>query len=200
MTENGKYHARTGLLVIPLSLPNACHPIAPVEAEKSKMPSKVRQARWMGLDLGSSSDILETREIVDDQNNHGQSAPTIEPEEEDDCEYIDDVDVDDENEGEDHETNDDNGYLTEESDFEERTFKETESALRSLDGTSIASHDQLRLEVDKRTQFPADGALVGFGYQCSSRRAPEPVELVNVSNAIILVARHLQHSQFGIVS
>jgi hypothetical protein len=40
--ENGRYHPVTGLLVIPLTRRNSCHPNAPVDGEKSNVSSRVR--------------------------------------------------------------------------------------------------------------------------------------------------------------
>jgi hypothetical protein len=79
-TGTGKYLSTTGLLVVPLPLPNSCHPKPPVETGKANISSKCRQARWLSLDLIPSSGALETREIIDDQNTHGLSPQKVKSE------------------------------------------------------------------------------------------------------------------------
>jgi hypothetical protein len=136
-TGKEKSCSTTGLLAIPLPLPNSCHPKPSVEAGKANVSSKCREARWLGPDLVPSSRILETREIIDDQNKQGLSPQKVKSEEEDDQECIDLNDEHDEDEVQDHETNHADRYLTEERDFEKHRLKEIESALRSLDGCSM---------------------------------------------------------------
>jgi hypothetical protein len=186
--EQGKYNPRTVLLAIPLPFPNSCARHAAVEAEKWNVARGVRRPRWLGPDLVASSDISETTETRDDQNHEGQASQMIEePDEEDDYECIDVVD--DEDEMQDGERNNDNRDFADERDFEEQTFKEIESASWGLGRSSIDSHRRLFEEVRERSEFRVDEGNGVLRALCAFRRAPEPIQLVSVLNAAILIAR-----------
>jgi hypothetical protein len=126
---------------------------ARVQAEQSRASTRVRQARWLPLDLPPPSTIpIRTEaaedDVADDQIAHDTSS------EDEDYEYVDNDD-DDGDQTQQQREDEDNAYATVErgNNIEEPTPIEIESALRALDQSSISNPSDLVREVRKRSEF-----------------------------------------------